>query len=129
MNIFGFGKTIEKGFDLIDSMYDSKSELIEAGSDAEVKLITARSAAKAKLMDSYSHFKVAQRYLAFLFCGTYMVTFLVATVLLGRAGELDFKSFIELVNAFYLGPIVLTIVGFYFGGGMLEGAINSRKKS
>ena len=114
--ILGSGNVIEKGLDLIDDMHTSTEEEIEANSKAKTDLLTA-----------YAPFKITQRYLALMFGATYLVSFF--TVLLrvmlsgGSTGDI-----VEVINQFYIGEIMLSIIIFYFGGGMFEGGINAVKK-
>lgn len=113
--IFGTKDVISKGMDLIDSFHTSKTELIEA-----------KTAAKVKLMEAYAPFKIAQRYLALMFTATFISSFLlVLGMSMGGVGNVAVVK--EILSEFYIGEIMLTIVLFYFGGGALEGAINSRK--
>ncbi|MGB0467745.1 MAG: hypothetical protein ACPGF7_09495 [Pontibacterium sp.] len=105
--IFGTGDVIKKGIDLIDSFHTSDTELIRA-----------RSEAKTALMQSYAPFKVAQRYLAVLFAINYICAFWVGVGLWFTGG--DVKGFLDLMGAFWVGEIVAAIIGFYFGGGLLE---------
>lgn len=113
--IFGSGEVIEKGFDLIDDFHTSDEEIIEA----KVK-------GKIALLQGYAPFKVAQRYLAVMFTLNFLASFWIA-VGLWAYGK-DMQGFLGIMAAFNLGWIMLTIVGFYFGGGFLEGTINSAKK-
>lgn len=113
--IFGTGDVIGKGMDLIDKMHTSDAEMVEA-----------KSKAKTDLMAAYAPFKLAQRVLATMFAVTFLSSFVLVLVM-----TLFFNSQIDTVRAviseFYIGEIMLTIIAFYFGGGFLEGAINSAK--
>lgn len=106
--IFGSGKVIEKGLDLIDSIHTSTEEEIQAKTEAKVKLL-----------QSYAPFKVAQRYLALMFGVTYLGMFVIvlAMTMLGKGDILAVK---EVLGDFYIGEIMLAIVAFYFGGGAIE---------
>jgi len=114
-NILGSGDVISKGLDLIDSMHTSKTEEIEAKTKAKTDLLTA-----------YSPFKVAQRYLALIFGFTFVGSYIMVLILffLGR----DIAEVQEIINAFKIDWIMLTIVGFYFGGGAFEGVMGKKKK-
>lgn len=112
--IFGSGDVIKKGLDLIDSFHTSTPELIEAKAEA-----------KAKLLQAYAPFKVAQRYLALMFAATFIFSFLLVLVLtLVEKGNV--VAVRGVLTEFYIGEIMLTIIIFYFGGGAIEGAMNSR---
>lgn len=106
--IFGTGDVISKGMDLIDSMHTSDEEKIEANAKAKVDL-----------MKAYAPFKVAQRYLAVMFTINFILAFW-ATVGLWYFDK-DMKGFVDIMSSFNIGWIMLTIVGFYFGGGAVEG--------
>ncbi len=124
--IFGTGTVVSDGFKLIDSMYDSDSELMVADADSQVKIITAKAKAKTDLVDSYTPYKVAQRYLGIMFAAQYMLVLNITLVItLWNGGSVD--DVIKLMSTFYLGEIVLTIIGFYFAGGAVEGVVNRFK--
>lgn len=113
--ILGSGDVIGKGLDLIDSMHTSDEEMIEA-----------RTKAKTELLTSYAPFKVAQRYIALIFGFTFVGSYLMVLVLffMGR----DIAAVQELITAFKIDWIMLTIVGFYFGGGAFEGLASKKEK-
>lgn len=81
-----------------------------------------------ELLKLYEPFKIAQRVLAFMFCGVYLFSHLVAL------GVLYFNK--EMATAIWnntnenLLYIVLVITAFYFSGGVINGAIKrfSKKK-
>jgi len=113
--ILGSGDVITKGLGLIDSLHTSDTELIEA-----------KTKAKTDLLTSYAPFKVAQRYLALIFGFTFVLSYLMVLVLffMGR----DIAAIQEIISAFKIDWIMLTIVGFYFGGGAFEGLANKKNK-
>jgi len=106
-SIFGSGKVIEKGLDLIDDAFTSEEE------SRESKLV-----AKERLLKSYAPFKIAQRYLAVMFAVNFIVSFWLA-VGLWAFGH-DMGEFINIMSTFNMGWIMTTIVLFYFGGGLAE---------
>ncbi len=112
--ILGSGDVIGKGLDLIDSMHTSKAEEIEAKTKAKTDLLTA-----------YSPFKIAQRYLALIFGFTFVSSYIMVLALffLGR----DITEVQQIISAFKIDWIMLTIVAFYFGGGAFEGARKAKK--
>ena len=112
--ILGSGDVIGKGLELIDSMHTSKTEEIEAKTKAKTDLLTA-----------YSPFKIAQRYLALIFGFTFVSSYIMVLALffLGR----DITEIQEIISAFKIDWIMLTIVAFYFGGGSFEGASKAKK--
>ena len=64
--ILGSGDVISKGMELIDDMHTSTEEEI-----------AAKNKAKTDLLGAYAPFKVAQRYLALMFGGTYLSVFVI----------------------------------------------------
>lgn len=115
-SIFGSGNVIKSGFDLIDSMHTSDEEEIQAKSKAKIDLLTA-----------YSAYKIAQRYLAMLFTITFLLSF-VLVLIMTLAGNDNIDSVRNVLLEFKIGWIMLTIIGFYFGGGAVEGITNTIKK-
>ena len=112
--LLGSGDIVSKGIDLIDSFHTSETEAIEA-----------KTKAKTDLLASYAPFKVAQRYLALIFGFTFVGSYIMVLALffLGR----DIAEVQEIINAFKIDWIMLTIVGFYFGGGAFEGVMGQKK--
>lgn len=113
--ILGSGDVITKGLGLIDSLHTSDTELIEA-----------KTKAKTDLLTSYAPFKVAQRYLALIFGFTFVGSYLLVLILFFMGREIT--AIQELISAFKIDWIMLTIVGFYFGGGAFEGIANKKNK-
>jgi len=117
-NIFGGSDIIKKGTELLDEAFYTDEEKAK---DKE-KLIQMKAEQKIKLLEAYHPFKVTQRILAIAFTFTFL--FIVINGILGALyGWVDMQKvndalkFAESVN---LGWIVMTIVGFYFGGGFVE---------
>ena len=125
-NIFGSGDVVKKGLELIDEAWTSDEEK----ADNEVKIIEAKTNAKATLLNAYAPFKLAQRYLALMF--TFVFLFIMMNGVLGALyGWVDMASVQEakkFANEMWLGEIMITIVGFYFGSGMIE-SVGRTKKS
>jgi len=114
--VLGSGNVIEKGLDLIDSMHTSTEEEIQAKSKAKIELLTA-----------YAPFKIAQRILAFMFGGTYLLCFaIVMGMTLSGQGNPDDVT--KVMDQFSINYAMLLILGFYFGGGAVEGLLEKRKK-
>lgn len=109
--IFGADKVIEKGMELIDDAWTSDEEEIQA-----------KAKAKVDLLGAYAPFKLAQRYIAFMF--TAMFIFIMANGVIGSLyGWIDIANVQEakeFANEMWLGEIMLAIVGFYFGGGFAD---------
>ena len=106
--ILGSGDVISKGMDLIDSMHTSTEEEI-----------AAKTKAKVDIMNAYAPFKLAQRYLALMFTFTFLICFAI-TMGMTLAGMGDTEAVKSVLNEFWIGEIMLLIVGFYFGGGLAE---------
>jgi hypothetical protein len=113
--ILGSGDVITKGLSLIDDMHTSETEVIEA-----------KTKAKTDLLSSYAPFKVAQRYLALIFGFTFVGSYLMVLTLFFM--ERDITAVQELIASFKIDWIMLTIVGFYFGGGAFEGVMSKKKE-
>ena len=113
--ILGSGDVISKGLNLIDDMHTSKEEEI-----------VAKTKAKTDLLASYAPFKVAQRYLALIFGLTFDASYVMVLALFFL--EKDVAQVQEIISAFKIDWIMLTIVGFYFGGGAFEGILDKRKE-
>lgn len=114
--ILGAGDVIKEGFQLIDDLHTSNEEEL-----------AARSKAKTDLLNAYAPFKIAQRYLALMFGVTFLFSFFLVLIMT-LAGQGNSKDVMEVLSAFYIGEIMLTIIFFYFGGGFAEGAISRFKQ-
>ena len=124
-DILGTGDVIKEGFKLIDNMHTSESEEIEA----KAKAAQAATKSKIELMGAYAPFKIAQRYIALQFTFVYLASFVLVLIMsLFSIG--DVSKVLDVIDIFYVGAIMLMIVGFYFSGGMAEGTIREwrRKK-
>lgn len=113
--LLGSSDVLKKGMDLIDDIHTSDTEMIES-----------KAKAKTELLSAYAPFKLAQRYLALLFGFTFVISYLMVLILffIGH----DITAVQEIISAFKINWIMLTIVGFYFGGGAFEGVMNKRAK-
>ena len=114
--ILGSSGVIKAGFKLIDDLHTSDEEEI-----------AAKSKAKTDLLEAYAPFKVAQRYLALLFTFTFLGCFILVMymTLFQEANITDVRG---VIDEFWIGEIMIVIVGFYFSGGMVEGALRARNK-
>jgi len=61
-----------------------------------------------------------------MFTGTFLISFFLVLVmtLMGQANIPEIK---QVIDDFYVGEAMLTILAFYFGGGMLEGVVGKVK--
>ena len=112
--IFGSGDVISKGMDLIDSFHTSDTEMIEA-----------KTKAKTDLMAAYAPFKIAQRYLALMFGGTYIITYILVMTMVFL--DKDVTAVKGVLAEFQIDWIMLSIVSFYFMGGLAEGVMGKKK--
>ena len=117
-NIFGSGDVVKKGLDLIDEAWTSDEEK----ADNEVKIIEAKTNAKATLLNAYAPFKLAQRYLALMFTFVYLFIMMngILGSLYGWVNMENVRESLKFANEMWLGEIMITIVAFYFGGGLAE---------
>ena len=78
--------------------------------------------ARIKLLEAYHPFRLTQRFLAIMFVFSYLFIVINASVgiLYGLVDMKDLKSAIKIALDFKLDLITFTIVGFYFGGGLIE---------
>jgi hypothetical protein len=113
--LLGSSDVLSKGLDLIDNMHTSETEAIEA-----------KTKAKTDLLSSYAPFKVAQRYLALIFGFTFVASYMMVLILF--LFERNITEVQAIISAFKIDWIMLTIVGFYFGGGAFEGVMDKRIK-
>jgi len=114
--MLGSGNVIEKGMDLIDSMHTSTEEEIQA-----------KAKAKTDLLSAYAPFKLAQRYLALMFGLTFLLTY-VLVLGMTIAGKGDPDAVTQVMDQFSINYAMLIILGFYFGGGAVEGFMEKKKK-
>jgi hypothetical protein len=113
--MLGSGDVIKKGLDLIDDMHTSDEEAI-----------AAKSKAKIDLMNAYAPFKIAQRYLALMFGLTFIGSyFLVLGMTLSGQGDADAVT--KVMEQFSINYAMLIILGFYFGGGAVEGFMEKKR--
>ena len=111
--IFGSGDVITKGMDLIDSFHTSDTEMVEA-----------KTKAKTDLMTAYAPFKIAQRILATMFAVTYISTYILVLVMMFL--DKDVAAVKGILSEFQIDWIMLSIVMFYFGGGLAESVMKKK---
>lgn len=114
--ILGSGDVISKGMSLIDDMHTSTEEEIQA-----------KARAKTDLLAAYAPFKIAQRYLALMFGVTFLSSYvLVLAMTILDKGNPD--SVTKVMEQFSINYAMLIILGFYFGGGAVEGFLDRKGK-
>lgn len=106
--ILGSGDVIKQGLNLIDDMHTSTEEEVKAKSDARVQLLQA-----------YQPFKVAQRYLALMFGFTFLGSYALVLIMT-ITGKGDADAVTKVMDQFTINYAMLIILGFYFGGGVVD---------
>jgi hypothetical protein len=88
--------------------------------------IAAKTKAKKDLLSAYAPFKLAQRYLALMFGLTFLLSY---ALVLGMtiSGQGDPDAVTKVMEQFSINYAMLIILGFYFGGGAVEGFMEKRK--
>ena len=121
-DIFGTGKVIEKGLELIDDAWTSDEEQAEMDAQA----IERKAQSKIELLKAYAPFKLTQRILAFSFTGVFL--FIMVNGVLGALyGWIELENVtnaMNFANKMWLGEIMIAVVTFYFGGGFAESLKN-----
>ena len=114
--ILGSGDVISKGMSLIDDMVTSTEEEIQA-----------KAKAKTELLAAYAPFKIAQRYLALMFGLTFLSSYLIVLgmTIFEKGNPSDVTQVME---QFSINYAMLIILGFYFGGGAVEGFLERKSK-
>ena len=114
-SILGSPSVISKGMELIDDAFESDEERRESKTNAKIAL-----------MKAYAPFKIAQRYLALIFTVTYVSTYVL--VMVYALQDIDTVAITKVVSEFKMDWIMITIVTFYFGGGLVESIGRGKKK-
>ena len=110
--IFGTESVINKGFDLVDDAFHTKQEQSEDAIRA--------TGAKINILKAYEAFKITQRFLAMLYGIPYVIAWFAT---LACSFFMNVDQQFALLTQSDISMINLIVIGFYFGGGMLEGAI------
>ena len=112
--ILGSDSVIKQGIKLIDDMHTSTEEEI-----------AAKSKAKIDLMGAYAPFKIAQRYLALMFGATFLGSYVIV-LSMTISGQGDPDAVTKVMEQFSINYAMLIILGFYFGGGVVD-SIKAKK--
>jgi hypothetical protein len=118
--VWTFIKSIFSASGVVDS--------VTKGIDSAIFTDQEKKELHLKMLPHYEAFKLAQRVIAFLFCGLFAFSFLFYILLITFHVELEASNIIDAVKEFYLGEITLTIVAFYFGGGTIAELKRGKKK-
>lgn len=121
--IFGSGEVVNKGMKMLDDAFYTSSE--EAKDKAD--MVKFKAEHKIRLLDAYAPFKIAQRYIAIVFLFNFTVSFFL--VLGMTIHGKDTKSVLEVIESFQIAWIMITIVMFYFGGGLVDSFKRKSEKS
>ena len=123
-SIFGSSDVIKSGMKMIDDAFYTESE--KAEDKMEMKKFQANH--RIELMNAYAPFKLAQRVIAFGFVFVFLFIMLNGIIgsLYGFIDIANVKSAREFADSMWLGEIVIMIVSFYFGGGLVESIKRSK---
>ena len=90
-------------------------------------MVEARVKAKINVLNDYTPFKIAQRYLSLIFSFIYLLSYslLLAVRIIFPEDVTLYLAIREIIDVFKIDWIMLTIVSFYFGGGVLEGVLSN----
>ena len=106
--ILGSGDVVKQGMNLIDDRHTSTEEEV-----------AAKGKAKTDLLAAYAPFKIAQRYLALMFGATFLGSYvLVLSMTISGYGDPDAVT--KVMEQFSINYAMLIILGFYFGGGVVD---------
>lgn len=132
-SLFSTGDIVSKGVDAVISAGDKLVYTDEEKADMKMKVREHH----LRLLQASEPFKVAQRLLAVWFSLLFGIAFLVSLglvvfnvvykfnqaklgVLPAEIIQMDVTPIFNIVSAFDLGIIMITIAAFYFGGGTIE---------
>jgi len=100
--------------------FDSTVNAVINTGDALVFTDEERANMKVEFLKHFEPFKIAQRVISFFFTVNFIIAFWFGVGLYFSGGEIAFKHYIEIVDKFQLGWIMLAIVSFYFTGGVIN---------
>ena len=132
-SLFATGEIVNKGVDAVISAGDKLMFTEEEKADMNLKMREHH----LKLLEASQPFKVAQRLLAVWFSMLFGIAFITGLGITlfnviykfnqakdgvepNKIMQLDIMPLINIVNAFDLGIIMITVVGFYFGGALVS---------
>ena len=124
-SIFGSSKVIESATKLIDDAFYTDAEKAED----KLKNNHLKTKNKIDLMNAYAPFKLAQRVIAFSFVFVFLFILLngILALIYGFVDIENVKMAKEFANEMWLGEIVLAIITFYFGGGLVSSIKNKKE--
>jgi len=107
--LLGSDAIISTGLKLIDDLVET---------DAEER--ASKTKAKIDLMTAYAPFKIAQRYLALMFGGSFLACFWLCIGMALTGQQVNVDVILEIMKVFMMPWIMTSIIIFYFGGGLTE---------
>ena len=120
-SIFGNSSVVTGGMKMLDDAFYTDSEKAED----KAKAVMQKAEHKINLLKAYAPFKIAQRYIAIVFLALFSLGYI--GVLGATAFDMDTKKYLDAIEAFNIQWIMMTIVMFYFGGGLVESVGRSKK--
>ncbi|MHA1447878.1 MAG: hypothetical protein ACTSP4_00460 [Candidatus Hodarchaeales archaeon] len=117
-----FGKLLgtDKALDIASKVTTGIINGIDKSCYTEHEKATDTKKVLLALQDQFTPRSISRRLLAFFFCISYCCSFIVALVFACLDRTVVVNNIINLVNAFELGWIVITIVIFYFGNYIVD---------
>lgn len=112
--IFGGGDVIKSGLKMIDDAFYTDSEKAED----KAKAVQQKAHHKIDLLKAYAPFKIAQRYISIVFLFCFTISYLGILILTGL--DIETTKYLAVIKAFNIQWITMTIVMFYFGGGLVD---------
>lgn len=108
-------------FDTLSKIFnpDKLTDAIINSGDALVFTDEEQAKMKLEMLKAFQPFKLAQRLLAFMFAVNFIIAFWVGVVLFFWYPTY-FDGFLKIIATFNLGWIMMAMVSFYFGGGLLN---------
>lgn len=122
-SLFQSESTINK---VVDAVVDT-GDAIFLTDEEKLKYGNIKQKLKIEMLKAYQPFKIAQRFLALIFCVPFVLIHIFSVALYASGYTAKAVEIITLNND-ALGTIVLGVVLFYFGGGSIEGIIERRFK-
>lgn len=104
--IFGTNSAVKQGLDLVDNAFYTDQEKAENKKD---------------MLKAYEPFKITQRLLALIWTLFSILLLSLATALHIMNFDDDAEFILDLMASYQIHYIALIILGFYFGGGFLNG--------
>ncbi len=100
--IFGSEKAIDTGLDMLDNVFYTDQEKVKSHQE---------------FLKLYEPYKLAQRMIAFVMVGLFGFSFLVVFTM--SVFGFDYKSPMEVINAFGIGYLTGLVFTFYYAGSVL----------